>query len=366
MNGVCCTHPHFQTGRNVAYNILCQRREEGLWVFRMKLALVQVTIATRIAALMLALALTAISVGGARAQSYPDKPVRIIVPFAAGGLADITARLVAEKLSDKLGQRFVVENQPGAGGIAAARSTIAGGADGYTLTLLTNSTAISVSLFKHLPYDPVKDFAPISAIGDFPCVFVVGASSPFHTLDDMLKAAREKPGTLNVGTINVGSTQNLAAELFKSRSGANVVIVPFRSTPDEIVGVLRNDIQVSIDFYPALIPTLADGKVRAIATTAAQRIAALSNVPTVQESGFADFDVASWNALFAPAGTPAPIIDKLNHALREVVADPDFRKRAHDLGIEAEASSPAEVDARMRSDVDKWAKVIDAANIPKQ
>ena len=335
-------------------------------MFRMKSTLVQVTIATRIAALILALALTAVSVSHARAQSYPDKPVRIIVPFAAGGLADITARLVAEKLSDKLGQRFVVENQPGAGGIAAARSTIAGGADGYTLTLLTNSTAISVSLFKHLPYDPVKDFAPISAIGEFPCVFVVGASSPFHALDDMLKAAREKPGTLNVGTINVGSTQNLAAELFKSRSGANVVIVPFRSTPDEIVGVLRNDIQVSIDFYPALIPTLADGKVRAIATTAAQRIAALSSVPTVQESGFADFDVASWNALFAPAGTPAPIIDKLNHALREVVADPDFRKRAHDLGIEAKASSPAEVDGRMRSDVYKWAKVIEAANIPKQ
>ena len=334
-------------------------------MFRMTTAFVHVTAAMRTAVFLLALVLTG-AAGTAPAQSYPDKPVHIIVPFAAGGLADITVRLVAEKLSAKLGQNFITENQPGAGGIAAARATLAGGGDGYTLTLLTNSAAISVPLFAHLPFDPVKDFAPISAIGEFPCVLVVGAASPLHTLDDMLKVARDKPGTLNVGTINVGSTQNLAAELFKSRTSADVVIVPFRSTPDELVGVMRSDVQVGIDFYPALIPSLADGKVRAIATTAARRIPALADTPTVQESGYADFDVASWNALFAPAGTPAPIIETLNHALREIIADPDFRQRAHELGIEAKASSPEEVDARMRSDIEKWAKVIEVANIPKQ
>ncbi|HTV36815.1 MAG TPA: tripartite tricarboxylate transporter substrate binding protein [Xanthobacteraceae bacterium] len=315
----------------------------------------------------LALIATGLAARGARAQAkYPTHPVRVILPFGAGGVADVTARLVAEGLGQKLGQNFVIENNPGAGGITAARAALTGGKDGYTLTLLTNGTAISVALFNHLPFDPLKDFVPISTIGYFTCVFAVEASSPYHSLSDFLKAVREKPGTINVGTINVGSTQNLTAELFKSTADANFLIVPFRSSPDVVIGLLRNDVQMDMDFYAAVKPTLDSGKARAIATTGAKRSPELPNVATVAEQGVAGFDVTAWNGLYAPAGTPQPILDTLNAALKEVLADPALKKRALALGIDARASTPAELDARMRSDIAKWGTVIARAHIPKE
>jgi tripartite-type tricarboxylate transporter receptor subunit TctC len=324
-------------------------------------------ITRRQAALGLAASATGLASGGARAQAkYPAHPVRVILPFGAGGVADVTARLVAVGLSEKLGQNFIIENNPGAGGIAAARAALGGGRDGYTLTLLTNGTAISVPLFNRLPFDPLKDFVPISLIGYFACVFAVHTSSPFHTLADFRKADRDKPGTLNVGTINVGSTQNLTAELFKSEAGANFVIVPFRGSPDVVIGLLRNDVQLDIDFYAALKPTLDGGTARPIATSGAQRSPELPNVPTVQEQGVANFDVTAWNGLYAPAGTPQAVRDTLNAALHEVLSDPALKQRALDLGIDARASSPAELDARMRSDIAKWGAVIARAHIPKQ
>jgi tripartite-type tricarboxylate transporter receptor subunit TctC len=302
-----------------------------------------------------------------RAQSkYPEKPVRVILPFGAGGVADVTARLVAAALSEKLGQNFVIENMPGAGGIAAARAALTAPADGYTLMLQTNGTAISVPLFNHLPFDPVKDFVPISTIGYFTCDFMVNAASPYQALADFLKAAKEKPGTLNIGTINVGGTQNLTAELFKSMAGIDAVIVPFRGSPDVVVALLRNDVQMAIDFYAALKPTLDGGKARVIATSAPQRAPELPNVPTVQEGGVAGFDVTAWNGLYAPKGTPDAIVQALNGALHDVLASPDLKKRALDLGIDTKASTPAELDARMRGDIAKWGQVIEKANIPKQ
>jgi tripartite-type tricarboxylate transporter receptor subunit TctC len=325
------------------------------------------TLTRRQATLALAAAAGGIAAGSARAQAkYPSRPVRVILPFGAGGVADVTARLVFEALGNKLGQRFVIENNPGAGGISAARAALAGGKDGYALILLTNGTAISVPLFNHLPFDPLKDFVPVSTIGYFTCVFMVNASSPFQTLADFLKADKEKPGAVNVGTINVGGTQNLTAELFKSKAGAHFVIVPFRTSPDVVVGLLRNDVQLDMDFYAALKPTLDGGKGRAIATSGTQRSPELPNVPTVQEAGVAGFDVVAWNGLYAPTGTPADVIDTLNKGLHEVLADPALKKRALDLGIDARASSPAELDARMRSDIAKWGAVIAGAHIPKQ
>jgi tripartite-type tricarboxylate transporter receptor subunit TctC len=320
-----------------------------------------------VAALLLVLAAASAAVDSAVAQSaYPDHPVRVIVPFGPGGVADITARLVADKLSDKMGQRFVIENMPGAGGIAAARAVLAGGTDGYTLAFFTNGTAISVPLFKDLPFDPLKQFAPISAIGYFDLVFVSAANSNFHTLGDVLKAARDKPGTINLGSIVIGSTQDLTAELFKSMSGTDIVIVPFRTSPDEAIALLRGDIQMSVEFYAALKPSLQSGQARALATSGPQRSPELPDVPTVSEAGVPKFDVTSWNALYAPAGTSPDIVNKLNGALREVLADPDLKKRALDLGIDAKGSTPAEIDARMRSDIDKWTKVIQNAHIPRQ
>jgi tripartite-type tricarboxylate transporter receptor subunit TctC len=320
----------------------------------------------RSAGFSLALAAAGLAAPAVRAQGYPARPVRVILPFGAGGVADVTARLVAEALGAKLGQNFVIENMPGAGGITAARAALSGGTDGYTLALLTNGTAISVPLFNHLPFDPLKEFVPISTIGYFSCYFMVNADSPFQTLGDFLKAAKAKPGTLNVGTINVGGTQNLTAELFKSMAGVDVVIVPFRGSPDVVVALLRNDIQLDIDFYAALKPTLEGGKARVIATSASQRSPELPNVPTVQEGGVANFDVTAWNGLYAPAGTPDAIIATLNQALHDVLADPGLKKRALDLGIDAKASTPAELDARMRADIEKWGKVIASAAIPKQ
>ena len=190
----------------------------------------------------------AVSAAPALAQGkYPDKPVRVILPFGAGGVADITTRLVADKLGEKLGQRFVVENNAGAGGIAAARAVLQAPADGYTLAVLSNGTAVSVGLFKALPFDPLKDFAPVSAMGYFDLILVTNANGPYKTLGDFIKAAKEKPGQLNVGTIAAGSSQNLGAELFKSVTGLNFVIVPFKTSGEVLVALERNDIQMATD-----------------------------------------------------------------------------------------------------------------------
>jgi len=323
--------------------------------------------ARRFVVLAVALAAIAGVMPCAKAQAaYPDRPVRVILPFGPGGVADITARLVAEKLSEKLGQNFVIENMPGAGGIAAARAALSAPADGYTLAFFSHGTAISVPLFQTLPFDPLKQFVPISALGYFDLVFATAANSGFHTFADVLKTAHDKPGTINVGSIVVGSTQNLTAELFKSMSGADIVIVPFRTSPDELVALLRGDIQIEVEFYAALKPSLQSGQVRALATSGPQRSPELPDIPTVAESGVAGFDVTSWNALYAPAGVPPDILATLNGALHDVLADPALKKAALDLGIDAKASTPGEMDTRMRADIAKWTKVIESAHIPKQ
>src|SRR6202050_1593087 len=325
------------------------------------------TMTRRQVACGLALAATSMATGSARAQAkYPDRPVRVIRPLAAGGVADITARLVAEGLGNELGQNFVIENNPGAGGIAAARAALSGDKDGYTLTLLTNGTAISVPLFNHLPFDPLKDFVPISLFGTFETDFLVASSSNYKTLGDVLAAARAKPGTLNIGTVNVGSTQNLTAELFKSMANVDIVIVPFRSTPEGAMSHLRGNVQRGIDFYAPLNPSLDSDQARAVATGGTTRSVALPNIPTVQEAGVPGFKVTAWNGLYAPAGTPKAVIDTLNATLHDVLADPALKKRALELGIDAKASTPAELDARMRADIAKWGGVIEHAHIPKQ
>jgi tripartite-type tricarboxylate transporter receptor subunit TctC len=292
--------------------------------------------------------------------------VRIVLPFAAGGVADITARIVAEKLGDRLGQRFYVENQPGAGGIAAARTVIASPPDGHTLALLSNGTAVSVSLFRKLPFDPLRDFEPVSSLGFFDFIFATAAASEFRTLGDVIAAAKAKPGALNVGTINIGSTQNLSAELFKTTAGIDFTIIPYRTTPEIQVALLQGDIALVIDSYSAMKGNLADHKFRALASSGSRRSESTPDIATLRESGVADYDVVSWNALFAPAGTPPEIVKTLNSALREILADADVKKRLLDLGIEAKAGTPQEISDRLKSDIDKWQKVIEKAGIQKQ
>jgi tripartite-type tricarboxylate transporter receptor subunit TctC len=297
---------------------------------------------------------------------YPNKAVRVVLPFAAGGVADITARIIAERLGGKLGGRFYVENQPGAGGIAAARTVISSPPDGHTLALLSNGTAISVSLFSNLPYDPLKDFVPISSLGFFDFIFATNSDSEFKTLADFISAAKATPGALNVGTINVGSTQNLSAELLKTAADVDFVIIPYRGTPDLLVSTMQGNLALMIDSYSSMKGNLAEKKIRALASSGPVRSESTPDIPTLQEGGVANYDVVSWNALFAPAGTPPEIVKTLNQALREILAEMDVKKRLLELGIEAKASTPDEISARLKSDIEKWRKVIEKAGIQKQ
>jgi tripartite-type tricarboxylate transporter receptor subunit TctC len=316
-----------------------------------------------------ALALLGLGVPQHRAGAdtkYPTKAVRIVLPFAAGGVADITARIVAERLGERLGGRFYVENQPGAGGIAAARTVISSPPDGHTLALLSNGTAVSVSLFNKLPFDPLKDFAPISSLGFFDFIFATNSESEFKTLQDVIAAAKAKPGMLNVGTINVGSTQNLSAELFKTVADLDFVIIPYRGTPDLLVSTMQGNLALMIDSYSSMKGNLADGKLRALASSGPVRSESTPDIPTLREAGVANYDVVSWNALFAPAGTPPEVVKILNQALQEILVEADVKKRLLELGIQAKASTPEEIAARLQADIDKWRKVIEKAGIQKQ
>ena len=303
--------------------------------------------------------------GPAAAQTYPERPVRIVLPLGPGGVGDISARIIADKLSDKFGKRFFIENMPSPDGIVAANTVINAPADGYTLMLLTGGIASSVPQYKQFPFD-LNALTPISSIGYFDPLIVVNAKSAFKTLDDFLMAVREKPGTLNVGTISAGGVQNLTANYFKQASGTDFVIVPFRTTPDTVVALMRSDVQMVIDFYAALKSGLDSGQLRAIAWAGPNRSPVLPDLPTAAEQGVKDFTAASWNSLYAKAGTPQSVIDTLNTALHDVLADPGVKARLLALGIDSRASTPTMMNAQLQDDIKKWAAVIERAGIEKK
>lgn len=221
-------------------------------------------------------------------------------------------------------------------------------------------------MFRKLPFDPLSDFEPVSSLGFFDFVFSTGVNSEFKTLGDFIATAKARPGALNVGTVNIGSTQNLSAELFKTAAGIDFTIIPFRATPQAQISLLQGDIALLIDSYSAMKGNLADGKLRALASSGSVRSEATPELATLQESGVAGYDVVSWNALFAPAGTPPEIVKRLNAALRDILADAGVKRRLIELGIEARASTPQEISARLKSDIDKWRLVIEKAGIQKQ
>jgi tripartite-type tricarboxylate transporter receptor subunit TctC len=311
-------------------------------------------------------ALLALASLNAAQAAWPEKPIKLVLPFGAGGVADVTARILADKLGQKLNQRVVVENMPGPGGIAAARAVITAPPDGYTMAYVTNGTAISVASFKSLPFDPVKDFSPVSMVGTFDLVFVVNAQSEYKTLGDFLKAVRANPGKLNIGTIAVGGTQNLGGELFKSAANLNVQIVPYKNSPDIVVALLRNDVQMMIDFPPAVRGQVADGKLRILATSSPKPSPLLPGVPTVDQAGVKGYEVISWNSVGFPKETPKDVITIMNKAMREVLATPDVKEQYAQVGVVAQSSTPAEVTARLTSDIKKWNDVIDKAGIPRK
>ncbi|CAM3834278.1 Bug family tripartite tricarboxylate transporter substrate binding protein [Bordetella bronchialis] len=293
---------------------------------------------------------------------YPSQPIRIIVPFGPGGLADISMRLVAQKMGERYGEKMIVENRPGAGGIVAGSATLNAARDGYTFIAFSNGTAISKSLFK-LPYDPVTDFTPVSTVAYFDLILVTKANGSLHSVADVLAEARKRPIVL--GTINPGSTQNLSAELFKSTSGLNASIIPFKTTSDVVAALIRGDVDVAFESYAAVKGIVDAGQIVPIAATGTKRSDWLPKVPTVRESGL-DYDVTGWNAIFAAKGVPDEAVQLINSQLNEVLRMPEVKQRFLDLGTEAKGSTPAEIGAILRGDVDKWGKVIQQAGIQRQ
>jgi tripartite-type tricarboxylate transporter receptor subunit TctC len=298
--------------------------------------------------------------------AWPEKPIKIVLPFGAGGVADVTSRIMADRLGKKFGQGVVIENMPGPGGINAARAVTGAPPDGYTMGLVTNGTAISVAAFNKLPFDPVTQFDLVSLLGEFNLLLAVDAKSKYKTLDDFIKDAKANPGKLNVGTIAVGGTQNLGGELFKSMANLNVQIVPYKNSGDIIVALLRNDVQMLVDFPPAISGQVSSGQLRVLASSGPKRERDMPNVPTVAEAGVKGYEVTSWNGVFAPKGTPKDVTDAMNKAMHEVLAMADVKEAFAKVGVEARASSPDELMKRLTADIKKWNDVIDKAGIPRK
>jgi tripartite-type tricarboxylate transporter receptor subunit TctC len=300
------------------------------------------------------------------AQSdYPTRPVSLIIPYAAGGVADVSMRLVGGKLSDHLKQQFVIENRPGGGGVVAAQTVASAAPDGYTLLQTGNNTAISEALFNKLPFNALTDFASVSTVAFYDLLIVTRAGSPLKSVGDLVAAAKANPGKVNIGTVNPGSTQHLAAELFLSTANINAAIVPFRTSPDMAGAVMRGDVDVAFEIYAAIGGLLADKKIVALASTGTKRTAYLPDVPTVIEGGIKNYEVSSWNGISAPAATPRAVIATLNAAMKEAVPSPDLQSQAAQMGMEFRWSTPEDMDARMKSDIAKWGAVIEKAGIPK-
>jgi tripartite-type tricarboxylate transporter receptor subunit TctC len=312
------------------------------------------------------LAILALVPAFALAQGYPNKPVHIVLPFGAGGVADITTRTFAPKLAEALGQNVIVENMPGAGGIRASETVAHADPDGYTLLLLTNGNAVSKALFKKLPYDPLTDFAMISTVGFFSMAVVTGPNSKYKTLQDFIAAAKANPGKLNVGTITPGGTQHLAAELLLSMADVKALVVPHKTTGEVIIAARNGGVDAAVDFITPTLSAIKGGQLRALAVTAGTRQPQLPDVPTAQEAGVKGYDVASWNALAAPAKTPKAILDKLHDALVKALADPTVKKRYTELGVDPRTSTPEELKIFYASEAERWTKVVERAGIPKQ
>jgi tripartite-type tricarboxylate transporter receptor subunit TctC len=302
--------------------------------------------------------------GLARAQArFPEKPITVIVPFAPGGIADITARAVSEVMAQRLGQTVIVDNRPSAGSIVASQAVASAKPDGHTLLLMSNGNAVSVGLFKKLPYDIRKDFVGISTLGYFDLGLFVPAGSRFASLKDVVAYAKAHKGKLNIGTIAAGSTQHLAAKLFETVAGLDVALIPYKGSPAVMTALRSGELDVAFEILGPMLPHVQAGVVKALAVSGDKRNPALPAVPTAIEGGVAGYNVASWNALAAPAGTPAAVVEVLNRAAREAVASPAVRDKLAKLGMRVAASSPAELEKLLAREIDRWGAVIRAAKI---
>ena len=301
----------------------------------------------------------------ALAQAYPAKPVTLVVAFAPGGAGDIVARIVARKMGESLGQPVLVDNRPVP--VAAVSTVARAKPDGYTLLMAGSGTALTSALFDKLPYDLMGSFIHVSTLASFDLTLVAGGrAGGLRSVAEVLAYARANPGKLNIGTVRVGSTQNLAAEMFKAMTGIDALIVPFKSTA-EIVGALQSgEVHVAIEILPAVLSQIRGKTLVPLAVTSSQRFAGLPAVPTLAESGVPGFDVASWNGIAVPAGTPAAVVDRLAREIAKAVDAPEVQKQLLAAGAAGKASTPEQMSERMRADIGKWRAVIDKAGIPRQ
>jgi tripartite-type tricarboxylate transporter receptor subunit TctC len=305
--------------------------------------------------------------GAARAQAtFPSRPITLVVPFGPGGIADLTARTVAKAMSASLQQPIVVDNRPSAGAIVGAAAVAHAEPDGHTVLLLSNANAVSAGLFRKLPFDVQRDFAPVTTLGFFDLALFVTQRSPWRSLGDVIAQAKARPGQLTVGTIASGSTQHLAAELFRSMAQVDVVVVPYKGTPAVITALRAGEIDLAFEILGPMLPQLDAGVLRALAVASDRRFAGLPEVPTVQESGLPGYAAASWNALAVPAGTPPAAIQRLHRAANDALALPSVQSKLQALGVRAQGSSPEQLRQLLASEIQRWTQVIRSAGIERQ
>jgi tripartite-type tricarboxylate transporter receptor subunit TctC len=297
-------------------------------------------------------------------DKWPSKPITYIVPFGAGGTTDVLARLVTVKAGPALGTTFIIENKPGAGGGMGSDFTAKAAPDGYTIQGGTiSSHAINVSLYAKLPYDPVKNFTPITMIGSMPNVLVVRADSPYKTVQDVIAAARTKPGSINYASSGSGTSQHLSGVFFEQLTGGRMVHVPYKSSAESLTALMSGQgADIIFENLAPALPHIQAGKLRALGVTSAKRSSTVPEVPAIAES-LPGFDIVSWQAIFAPAGVPKPVVDRLAGEMIKAIHDPDIKSKLIAQGVEPSGMTPAELSAFQKSEVEKWARVIKAGNI---
>jgi tripartite-type tricarboxylate transporter receptor subunit TctC len=299
----------------------------------------------------------------ASAQEYPTRSITFVVPFPAGGSADTLARLIGAKLSERLGQAVVVENKPGAGGNLGTDAVAKAAPDGYTLLLTPSSIAIAPALYTKLPFDPIKDFVPVTLLGSIPMVVVVYPEFPPKTLQELIALAKSKPGEISYASAGNGSTNHLAVEMFKIETGIDMLHIPYRGNPLAIVDVIAGRVPVFFDFVLTGLSHVREGKVRALAVTGAHRSKVLPDVPTVMEAGVSDFEASTWFGVFAPGGTKPAIVEKLNAEILTVLAIPLIRERLTELGVDIIADGPQALAALTKSDLEKWGPIVQKTGV---
>jgi len=319
----------------------------------------------RVVACVLGVLLGAMSAGSALAAGYPEKPIRMLVPYPPGGITDVLTRSIAELLRKELGQPVIVENRPGANTALAAQALAASPADGYTVMMAAAATVVmNPLLYAKLGYDPIRDFTPVARIAETPLVLVVRSDSPARTFADLIAKAKAKPGDATYASTGIGSTLHLAGELLQSETGTQMLHVAYKGSAPALNGVLGGETNFMIDSVGSSIPLIKGGKLRALAVTSAKRLPALPDVPTVAESGVPGFDVSTWFGLLVPKQTPAAIVTRLNAAVALAVRDPAFRAQFESVGLVVPAPIDAETFAKfIQAETAKWAPLIKAKNI---